>query len=398
MNTIIPYGKQLITQEDINEVVSVLKSDYLTQGPKILEFEKKFAEYVNAKYAIAVSNGTAALHLSALAMNIQKGQKVITSPITFAASANCVEYCGGEIVFGDIDPDTYLLSIDSIEKLLQGSPKGTYCGVIPVNFAGRVIDTERLRKVCKKYNLWIIEDSCHSPGGYFKTENDLISLAGSCEFSDLSIFSFHPVKHIASGEGGMITMNDKYIYQQLLKFRSHGITKDQSQFNLKYDLEPNFKGDNSSYPGWYMEMQDLGYNYRLTDFQSALGLSQLKRADEGIKKRRNIAKVYFENLSDIEEIFNQSGIIEGHAYHLYIIQIEKRRELYEYLRSKNIFTQVHYIPCHLMPFYRKKGWNIGDRPNSEKYYETCLSLPMYPSLTVSEQEHVINSIKTFYGR
>lgn len=398
MNTFIPYGKQLITQEDINEVVSVLKSDYLTQGPKILEFEKKFAEYVNAKYAIAVSNGTAALHLSVLAMNIQKGQKVITSPITFAASANCVEYCGGEIVFGDIDPDTYLLSIDSIEKLLQGSPKGTYCGVIPVNFAGRVIDTERLQKVCKKYDLWIIEDSCHSPGGYFKTENDLISLAGSCEFSDLSIFSFHPVKHIASGEGGMITTNDKYLYQQLLKLRSHGITKDQSQFNLKYDLEPNFKGDNSSYPGWYMEMQDLGYNYRLTDFQSALGLSQLKRADEGIKKRRNIAKVYFENLSDIEEIFNQSGIIEGHAYHLYIIQIEKRRELYEYLRSKNIFTQVHYIPCHLMPFYRKKGWNIGDRPNSEKYYETCLSLPMYPSLTLSEQEHVINSIKTFYGR
>jgi len=398
MNTFIPYGKQLITQEDINEVVSVLKSDYLTQGPKILEFEKKFAEYVNAKYAIAVSNGTAALHLSVLAMNIQKGQKVITSPITFAASANCVEYCGGEIVFGDIDPDTYLLSIDSIEKLLQGSPKGTYCGVIPVNFAGRVIDTERLQKVCNKYDLWIIEDSCHSPGGYFKTENDLISLAGSCEFSDLSIFSFHPVKHIASGEGGMITTNDKYLYQQLLKLRSHGITKDQSQFNLKYDLEPNFKGDNSSYPGWYMEMQDLGYNYRLTDFQSALGLSQLKRADEGIKKRRNIAKVYFENLSDIEEIFNQSGIIEGHAYHLYIIQIEKRRELYEYLRSKNIFTQVHYIPCHLMPFYRKKGWNIGDRPNSEKYYETCLSLPMYPSLTASEQEHVINSIKTFYGR
>lgn len=400
MKEIIPYGKQLITQEDIDEVISVLKSDYLTQGPKILEFEKKFAEYVNAKYAIAVSNGTAALHLSVLALKIQKGEKVITSPITFAASANCVEYCGGEIVFGDIDPDTYLLSIDSIEKLLQEAPKGTYCGVIPVNFAGRVLDTERLRKICNKYNLWILEDSCHSPGGYFKTANDLISHAGSCEFSDLSIFSFHPVKHIASGEGGMITTNDKHLHQQLLKLRSHGITKDQNQFMLKYDLESiNYSNqDRSTFPGWYMEMQDLGYNYRLTDFQSALGLSQLKRADIGIQKRRNIAKIYFENFMDVKEIFNQSGIIEGHAYHLYIIQIEKRRELYEYLRSKNIFTQVHYIPCHLMPYYRKKGWKIGDRPNSERYYETCLSLPMYPSLTASEQEHVISSIKAFYGK
>ena len=211
---IIPYGKQNITQEDINAVVEVLKSDYLTQGPKIEEFEKEFAKYVESKYAVAVSNGTAALHLCNLALGVKKGDKVITTPITFAASANSVLYCDGEVIFSDIDPDTYLLDINKVRELLEKSPKGTYQGIIPVDFAGRAVDLERLRALADKYNLWIIEDSCHSPGGYFVDKNKKRQFCGNGNFADLAIFSFHPVKHIACGEGGMITTNNEKLYKK----------------------------------------------------------------------------------------------------------------------------------------------------------------------------------------
>lgn len=393
-NKPIPYGKQDITPEDIQVVVDALQSDYLTQGPKILEFEKEFAKYIGSKFAVAVANGTAALHLCALALDIKKGDKVITTPITFAASANCVRYCGGEVVFSDINPETYLLDINKVAKLLAASPKGTYKGIIPVDFAGRAVNLEAFRKLADEYDLWLIEDACHAPGGFFKDSNEVEQHCGNGNFADLAIFSFHPVKHIASGEGGMITTNDPELYSKLMQLRTHGITKD----NGEYINTASFAAGTESleYPNWYMEMQILGYNYRLTDFQAALGISQLKRADGGLHKRRKIANKYETAFIGKPFIKGQSGVIYGHAYHLYIIEVEDRLGLYNYLRKNQVFAQIHYIPCHLMPYYRQFGWKEGDFQDAENYYRNCISLPMYPTLTDNEQEFVINKILEFY--
>ncbi|MEO6977675.1 MAG: UDP-4-amino-4,6-dideoxy-N-acetyl-beta-L-altrosamine transaminase [Mucilaginibacter sp.] len=391
-NKIIPYGRQNITDEDIQAVIETLKSDYLTQGPKIEEFENAFAGYVGSKYAVAVANGTAALHLCALALDVQDGDKVITTPITFAASANCVRYCGGEVVFGDIDPQTYLLDINSVKLLLEASPKGTYKGIIPVDFAGRAVDLEAYKKLAEEYQLWIIEDACHAPGGFFIDSSGNLQQCGNGNFADLAIFSFHPVKHIASGEGGMITTNDELLYKKLLKLRTHGIVKSDKLYTNSIELA----GGKDNYPGWYMEMQILGYNYRLTDFQAALGISQMSRADEGLIKRKNIAKKYQEAFANKSYIKGQSGVVEGHAYHLYILEVEDRLGLYNYLREHKIFAQIHYIPCHIMPYYRDLGWKEGDRPKSENYYKHCISLPMYPTLSDDEQQYVIDVINKYY--
>ncbi len=393
-NKIIPYGRQNITDEDIQIVIETLKSDYLTQGPKIAEFEKNFARYVGAKYAVALANGTAALHLCTMALDVKKGDKVITSPITFAASANCVKYCGGDVVFGDIDPDTYLLDINAVRSLLEASPKGTYKGIIPVDFAGRAVDLEAFKKLADEYGLWIIEDACHAPGGFFRDSKGNQQLCGNGTFAELAIFSFHPVKHIASGEGGMITTNDEKLYQKLLTLRTHGIVKN----NDLYTNSIEFAGGGDQYPLWYMEMQTLGYNYRITDFQAALGNNQLQRADEGLKRRREIAQTYERAFQGKSFIKGQSGFVEGHAYHLYVLEVEDRLGLYNYLRTKNIFAQIHYIPCHLMPYYREMGWKEGDRPHSEKYYRHCISLPMYPTLTDEEQQFVIDCIDVYYQK
>jgi UDP-4-amino-4,6-dideoxy-N-acetyl-beta-L-altrosamine transaminase len=388
----IPYGRQNITEEDINAVVETLQSDYLTQGPKINEFETAFAAYIGSTYAVALANGTAALHLCALALGVQEGDKVITTPITFAASANCIRYCGGEVVFSDIDPETYLLDIDKVRKLLEASPKGTYKGIIPVDFAGRANNLEAFRTLADEFDLWIIEDSCHSPGGSFKDGVNRIQNCGNGNFADLAIFSFHPVKHIASGEGGMITTNDKELYEKLLQLRTHGIVKNNDLYTNSIELA----GGKDTYPGWYMEMQNLGFNYRITDFQAALGLSQLSRANEGVEKRREIASNYFEAFKNKSFIKGQSGVIEGHAYHLYVLEVQDRLGLYNHLRSKNIFAQIHYIPCHLMPYYQQFGWKEGDFQNAENYYKHCISLPMYPTLKNEEQAYVINEINKFY--
>lgn len=390
----IPYGRQHITEEDIQVVIETLKSDYLTQGPKIKEFEDNFATYVGAQFAVAVANGTAALHLCAMALDVKEGEKVITTPITFAASANCVRYCGGEVVFGDIDPDTYLLDINSVRKLLEASPKGTYKGIIPVDFAGRAVNLEEYQHLAQEYDLWIIEDACHAPGGYFVDSKGENQLCGNGNYADLAIFSFHPVKHIASGEGGMITTNDEELYRRLLTLRTHGIVKD----NDLYENTIEFAGGAETYPLWYMEMQTLGYNYRMTDFQAALGNSQLKRADKGITRRRQIADFYQDAFEGKEYIKGQSGSVEGHAYHLYILEVEDRLGLYNYLRTKNIFAQIHYIPCHLMPYYRQLGWKEEDRPQSENYYKHCISLPMYPTLTPEEQQYIISEIDGYYSK
>ncbi len=375
----IPYGRQNITEDDISSVIEALKADFITQGPRVKEFEERFAEYVGSKYAVAVSNGTAALHLCTLALNVNEKSKVITSPITFAASANCVRYCGGEVVFADIDPSTVLLDINKVRELLRNSPKGTYQGIIPVDFAGYPVDMESYKALADEYDLWIIEDSCHAPGGYFKDSSDVKQYCGNGAYADLAIFSFHPVKHIACGEGGMITTNDEELYQRLQILRTHGITKDPEL--LKED-----------HGGWYYEMVELGYNYRLTDIQCALGISQLERAEEGVEKRRVIAKRYHEAFkgTKVKTIIPPKDI--GHAYHLYVIQVENRAELYTHLRENKIFGQIHYIPVHTLPYYKQFGNDWGDYPNAEAYYRQCLSLPMYPTLTAEEQDFVIEKV------
>lgn len=382
----IPYSRQHITEVDIQSVVDTLRSDYLTTGPKVKDFEEKFAAYVGSKYAVAVANGTAGLHLSAMALGTNKESKVITTPLTFAASANCVRYCGGQVDFCDIDRNTFLLDINQVRKKLKQATPGTYQGLIPVDLAGYAVNMQEFRKLADEFNLWIIEDACHAPGGYFVDREGNKQLCGNGKFADVSVFSFHPVKHIACGEGGMITTNNETHYNKLLQLRSHGMIY---QGNLK--LMEN-------HGGWYMEMQDLGYNYRIPDILCALGVSQLNRADEGLEKRRKIAANYFHAFENEAYIMRQSGIIPGHAYHLYVLEVEDRLGLYNYLREHKIFAQIHYLPVHMMPYYRSLGWENGDLPMSEDYYKHCISIPMYPSLSDEEQECVIATIKNYYNK
>jgi|688.fasta_scaffold229872_2 UDP-4-amino-4,6-dideoxy-N-acetyl-beta-L-altrosamine transaminase len=400
MNKIIPYGRQNINQEDLDAVSRALIGDYLTQGPIIKEFEETFASYVGANYAVAVTNGTAALHLCALALSIKPGDKVITTSLTFAASANCIRYCGGEVVFVDIDFDTFLIDLDKVETLLKNSPKGTYKGIIPVDFAGRPVNLERLKKIAVEYDLWIIEDACHAPGASFLDSYGVFNKSGSGKFADLAIFSFHPVKHIATGEGGMITTDSEDLYNKLLSLRSHGIIRDQSSFQNSI-IQAGGNISDTVYPGWYMEMQELGYNYRITDFQCALGISQLKRANVGLEKRNQIAKRYdlaFQNHEHIKSpsLEIDANFRDNHAYHLYILLVEDRLGLYNHLKAKGIFAQIHYYPVHLMPYYRSFGWKENDLPVVEDYYSRCISLPMYPTLTNGEQDFVVSTILNYY--
>lgn len=380
----ISYGHQYISDEDIQAVVETLKSDYLTQGPKIGEFEKNFADYLGCQYACMVSNGTAALHLCAMALGVKSGDKVITTPITFVASANGFRYLGAEIVFCDIDPNTYCMDLDKLEQILASSPKGTYKAVVPVDFAGYPVDEERLRKLADEYGFAIVVDACHAPGGSFIDSKGVKQMVGNCTYADLTCFSFHPVKHIATGEGGAVTTNRKDLYERVALYRTHGITKN-----------PDLLTQNDG--GWYYEMQDLGYNYRITDFQAALGISQLKRLDWSIQRRNEIACKYDEAFKGfpIKTPYRADNIT--HAFHLYIIQVDadKRKGLYDFLRTNRIFAQVLYIPAHTMPYYRQFGWKTGDMPAAEEYYRHCLALPMFPTLTEEEQDWVIEKVKEF---
>ncbi len=375
----IPYARQSIDQKDIDAVLSILKSDYLTQGPKVQEFELNFSKYVGSKYAIAVNNATAGLHISVIALNLNKGDRVITSPITFAASANCVRYVGGEVWFADIDPNTYLLDINSVKELIESKPKGFFKGIIPIDFGGLPINMEEYKALAEIHNLWLIEDACHAPGGYFIDSKKNKNFCGNGSYADIGIFSFHPVKHIACGEGGMITTNSKKLYDKMLLLRTHGITKENISEN---------------HGGWYYEMVDLGYNYRLTDFQSALGITQLVKNKNGVEKRNQIASIYkraFKGKLKFQDLpFNTYN-----AYHLFIIEVDDRKELYNYLRLNNIFCQIHYIPLHLFPYYKKIGYDRADLINSENYYSKCISLPMYPTLTLKEQNFIIDKVLNF---
>lgn len=392
----IPYGRQSIDDDDIKAVIETLQSDYLTQGPQIAKFEEAFAQYVGAKYAIAVSNGTAALHLSVIALGIESNEYVICTPITFAASANCVKYCGGNVIFADIDPETYLLDPDSVQTIIKNNPTKKFKGIIPVDFAGRVTNLDQFRDIADEHDLWIIEDACHAPGGHFIDRNDKKQKAGNGIFAETTVFSFHPVKHITTAEGGMITTNDKKLYAQLLDLRTHGITRNIDVFENTVEFANGNSGQQSDYPGWFMEMQELGFNYRLTDIQAALGSSQLKKAEKGIERRRAIAKKYTEAFKNHPNIINASGVIEGHAYHLYILEVENRRGLYDFLRENKIYAQIHYIPVHKMPYYKEEA-KTASLPNAESYYSRCISLPMFPTLKEEEQQFVIDQINAFYN-
>lgn len=375
----IPYGRQNIDQSDIDAVISTLKSDYLTQGPKVLEFEKKFAKYVGSNYAVSVNNATSGLHLSVLALNLKKGDRVITTPITFAASANCVRFVGGEVWFADIDPNTYLLDIGSVKDLIESKPKGFFKGLIPVDFAGLPVNMEEFKALAELHDLWIIEDACHAPGGSFIDSKGEKNFCGNGRYADLGVFSFHPVKHIACGEGGMITTNSEKLYNKLILGRTHGITK---------------KNIDENHGAWYYEMIELGYNYRLTDLQSALGITQLLKNKKGVERRNEIAFAYkkaFEGKIKFQDLPSN----RYNAHHLFIIEVDNRKELYNYLRLNNIFSQIHYIPVHLLPYYKDIGYGEANLINSEKYYSKCISLPMYPTLKSKEQKFVIDKVLNF---
>jgi UDP-4-amino-4,6-dideoxy-N-acetyl-beta-L-altrosamine transaminase len=380
-NEVIPHGKHQITEADKRAVIAALEADFITQGPIIPRFEEAFAQYIGATHAVALANGTAALHLCAMALGVESGLQVITSPITFVATANCIRYCGGEVLFADIDPNTYTLDPNKVEAILR-KPGHHIKGIIPVDLTGRMADMEAFRFLADRYGLWLIEDACHAPGGYMYSSDGRINKAGDGQLADMAIFSFHPVKHIACGEGGMITTRNAELDRKVRLLRTHGITKDPAEMD-------HYEG------GWYYQMQELGYNYRLTDFQAAFGLSQLERAAENIEKRRKIAEVYSTAFGQIQGILHHSGFVEGHAYHLYVIQVEDRKGLYDFLRTKMISCQIHYIPVHLQPYYRQFGWKEGDFPHAESYYRHCLSIPMYPSLEPEQQHYVIECIREF---
>lgn len=374
----IPYGRQCIDEDDINEVIKVLKSDYLTTGPKIEEFEADFANYVGAKYAVAISNGTAALHAACFAAGIESGDEVITTPITFAASANAVLYCGGTPVFADIDSSTYNIDPKDIRKKITKKTKA----IIPVHFTGQPCDMDEIRKIAEEYNLIVIEDAAHALGASYKNQK-----IGS--ISDMTTFSFHPVKHITTGEGGMITTNNKELYEKLLLFRSHGITRNAELL------------ENKNEGSWYYEQHELGYNYRITDIQCALGISQLKKIDRFIERRIEIATLYNEAFKDINEITIPYQAEDGiSSWHIYVLKFDlnklnlKRNDIFDRLRAKGIGVNLHYIPVYLHPYYIKLGYKKGICPKAEVLYDEIITIPLFPDMTDEDVNYVINAIKS----
>ncbi|MFV7790725.1 UDP-4-amino-4,6-dideoxy-N-acetyl-beta-L-altrosamine transaminase [Aliarcobacter lanthieri] len=382
MNSFIPYGKQSLDEDDINSVIEVLKSPFLTTGPKIEEFENKICEYTNAKYCVAVSNGTAALHLASLVL-LEKKDKVLTTVNSFVATSNSILYVGSNPIFVDIEENGNI-DLDLCEEKLKkdSSIKAIYV----VHFSGNLVNQEKLKYLRNKYNIKIVEDCAHSLGATFKEIK-----AGSCVNSDCSILSFHPVKHITTGEGGAVTTNSKEIYEKLLQLRAHGINR----VNFKNDnMAKDIKGNINP---WYYEMHYLGFNYRITDFACALGLSQLKKVDTFIKNRKNIALKYdiaFKNTL-VKPLYDFD---ESSSYHLYVVSVDFKKlnitkaELFNKMKNKNIGLQLHYIPINKQPFYKDLGYGDEKTPIMDKYYQECFSLPMYSTLTSEEQEYVIENL------
>lgn len=362
----ISYGRQNIDEDDIQAVIDTLRSPFLTQGPKIAEFEQTVADYVGVKYAVSFSNGTAALHGACYAAGVGEGDEVITSPITFAASANCVRYVGGTVVFADIDPVTYNISPSEIKKNISAKTKA----IIPVDFTGQPADIDEIMSIAKEHNLVVIEDGAHSLGATYKGRK-----VGTT--AHMTMFSFHPVKPITTGEGGVIVTDNKEYYKKLLKFRSHGIE------STAYANEQG---------AWYYEMTDLGFNYRMTDIQATLGISQLKKLDAFIARRQEIASVYTETLKNVEGIRVPKQLDNtASGWHLYMIQLENvdRKQVFDAMRAANIGVHVHYIPVYWHPYYRELGYDKGLCPVAETWYEKALTLPVYPNLTEQNIKRVI---------
>jgi len=380
----IPYARQAVDKDDIRAVKEALKSDWLTQGPGVRAFENALCQYTKAKYAVAVSNGTAALHLSMMVLGVGVNDKVLTSPITFSASANCAVYVGARPGFIDIDSKTYHLDVEKLKEFLRiPSNRKRVKVVIVVHFMGTVSDIESIKKICDKYGIKVVEDAAHALGAKYRLKNKSSwAKIGSCKYSDVTIFSFHSIKHITTGEGGVLLTNNKNIYQKALKLRHHGVVK------------------NSSKPGWFYDISELGFNYRITDFQCSLGLSQLKKLDVMVLERRRLVATYNQHFSKIEEVKLPYERPDSYAsYHLYILRLpdKKRDKLYNYLRKSNILTQVNYIPVHLLTYYRKKlGYRLGDFPVAENYFKECLSLPLYVGLSRTNQRKVIKTINKFF--
>ncbi|MFG6106705.1 UDP-4-amino-4,6-dideoxy-N-acetyl-beta-L-altrosamine transaminase [Leptothoe sp. EHU-05/26/07-4] len=379
----IPYGRQDITQQDIDSVVAVLKSDWLTQGPVIAQFEQAVADYCGARYAVAVSSATAALHIACLSIGLKAGDSLWTSPNTFVASANCGLYCGASVNFVDINPKTYNLSIDELEyKLEQSVRQGCLPKIlIPVHFAGQSCEMEKIGTLAQRYGFQVIEDASHAIGGRYQGHP-----IGSCAFSDMAIFSFHPVKIITTGEGGMVVTNRADLYEKLIRLRIHGITRDSELLQEK------------SHGPWYYQQLELGYNYRITDLQAALGVSQLYRIDEFVEKRRWLAERYNKLLQDLPLVLPWQHGDTVSSWHLYVVRLKldklskTHRQIFEALRQADIGVNVHYIPVHTQPYYQQFGFVWGDFPESEKYYREEMSLPLYYGLTQTDQDRVIHAL------
>jgi UDP-4-amino-4,6-dideoxy-N-acetyl-beta-L-altrosamine transaminase len=381
----IPYGKQDISQHDIDSVLEVLKSDFLTQGPKVPEFEKALCVHASAKYAFAMNSATSALHVACLALGLEAGDWLWTSPLTFVASANAGLYCGSKVDFVDVDPKSYNMCPKSLEqKLVKAEREGKLPKVlIPVHLSGQSCDMKSIHRLCSTYGVKIIEDASHAIGGsYFGNP------IGSCKFSDITIFSFHPVKIITTAEGGAALTNNKDLAEKINLYRSHGITRD-----TKLMTEP-------SHGAWYYQQIALGYNYRMTDLQAALGVSQISKLDEFVAKRHAVAERYnlmLKNLP-VETPHQLENTYSG--FHLYIIRLRldkimlSHKEVFDNMRSHGVGVNLHYIPVHMQPFYKEMGFRIGDFPESEKYYSEAISLPMFPNLTEEDQEKVVEVLSS----
>ncbi|OIR19124.1 UDP-4-amino-4-deoxy-L-arabinose--oxoglutarate aminotransferase [mine drainage metagenome] len=383
----IPYGRQDISEEDIRAVVDVLRSDFLTQGPAVPAFEKSIADYCGAQHAVAVNSATSALHIACLALGVGKGDRVWTTPITFVASANCALYCGASVDFVDIDPRTYNMSVECLaEKLALAEKTGDLPKVvIPVHLCGQPCDMAGIHALGQKYGFQIIEDASHAIGGRYRNEP-----IGNCRYSDITVFSFHPVKIITTGEGGMAMTNDAHLGKRMQLLRSHGITRDANEMTHAPDGP------------WYYQQIDLGYNYRMTDMQAALGRSQMSRLDEFVTKRHILAKRYDQELENSPVITPWQHADSYSGLHLYVIRLKPagiaktHRQAFEALRAAGIGVNLHYIPVHMQPYYQKLGFKAGDFPEAEKYYGTAISLPLFPALTNEQQDRVVGAIKNCF--
>lgn len=380
----IPYGRQNITAGDVKAVSAVLGSDWITQGPAIEQFERAVADYCGAEYAVAVSNGTAALHLAALALDLGPGDQLWTSPITFLASANCALYCGAKVDFVDVDPATITMDPVALDQKLAEAANHNELPaiIIPVHFAGQSCNMETIKALADQYDVRVMEDACQALGGSYR-----MSKIGDCRHSDAAIFSFHPVKSITTGEGGMVVTNDKKMCERVKRLRSHGVTRSEELMQEK------------THGPWYYEQVELGFNYRLTDIQAALGKSQLDRLDSFVSRRAELAARYSRAFSDLPVTPLTQAADQQSAWHLYVIQIDlasvslSRREIFEALRIAGIGVNVHHIPVHLQPFYSAFGFAPGDFPHAENYYKRAITLPLYKDLTDAQQDEVIATVK-----